>query len=89
MDRLHNSNLVTMRRPALIDGDIHLWLVDLDEHAAFQRHHYSLLQHHERMRADRMATEVLFSRHVAAHGCLRLILAEYLGVPPLIHPLIF
>src|SRR5437867_2248369 len=69
-------------RPALIEGDIHLWLVDLDEHAEFRPYHYSLLQHHERIRADRMATELLFARYVAAQGCLRMVLGDYLGVPP-------
>jgi 4'-phosphopantetheinyl transferase len=82
MDQLHNSNPLTMRRPALSHGDIHLWLLDLDEHPEFQRDHYALLPHDERIRADRMATEALFARHVAAHGCLRLVLADYLGVPP-------
>jgi 4'-phosphopantetheinyl transferase len=82
MDRLNNSKPLTMRRRALSHGDIHLWLLDLDEHADFQRDHYDLLQRHERIRADRMATEALFARHVASHGCLRLVLADYLGVPP-------
>jgi hypothetical protein len=53
---------LTMRRRALGHGDIHLWLLDLDEHPEFQREDYALLPHDERIRADRMATEALFTR---------------------------
>lgn len=80
MAQTDNLKSGTIRPLALAKGEVHLWLVDLDEQLAFQHDHYRLLQQDERAKADRMATRTLFARQVAAHGCLRLLLADYLGV---------
>ncbi|ASP22078.1 4'-phosphopantetheinyl transferase sfp [Antarctobacter heliothermus] len=68
--------------PFLADGDAHVWLLTLDLQGAALDELRALLSTEERHRAAAFAFAHLQSRHVAAHGQMRRILAAYTGQPP-------
>jgi 4'-phosphopantetheinyl transferase len=68
--------------PCLADSDAHIWLLTLDLELATIDELRALLSAEERRRAAAFAFAHLQSRHVAAHGQMRRILAAYAGQPP-------
>jgi 4'-phosphopantetheinyl transferase len=66
----------------LVPDGVHVWRVSLAEHAKRGRELAVLLGEDERARATRMRDPRHRTRFVIARGCLRLILARYLPVPP-------
>jgi 4'-phosphopantetheinyl transferase len=65
-----------------LDGDIHLWLVDLVADAQAVAHAYSLLAEDEQSRALRFRTEDVRRRFVLARGVLRVLLGHHLQTSP-------
>lgn len=63
-------------------NEVHLWLTRLDVAAAASERYASVLSQMELDRASRFRLPVHERRYVAAHGCLRFVLASYLEVSP-------
>lgn len=61
---------------------IDLWLEELGVTAEEYRHYWPLLDNNEQDKALRFVQTTHGRRYVASHGKLRLILAEYLNIPP-------
>jgi 4'-phosphopantetheinyl transferase len=61
---------------------VHVWLIHLDLPDALMAHCAAVLDGTERERAAALAHPAGRDRFVAAHGAVRLILGEHVGVPP-------
>lgn len=70
------------RRAAPGRNEVHVWFADFGRDEADAGRFRSLLDPHERARADRLAVPRLHTRFVRAHGLLRLVLAAYAGDSP-------
>jgi 4'-phosphopantetheinyl transferase len=68
--------------PALSSNETHVWCFDLDDGAAARSRHLNVLSPKERDEANRFRSDLDRSRYIAAHGCLREILAAYLDIDP-------
>lgn len=64
------------------DGAIHVWQCGMDEADACLDRLHSYLDAEERLRASRFIHKTDRRRYVMAHGCLRALLARYVGLPP-------
>lgn len=64
------------------DGTIHVWQCSLDDADSCLDRLHSYLDAEERLRAARFIHETDRRRYIAAHGCLRALLARYAGRPP-------
>jgi 4'-phosphopantetheinyl transferase len=69
-------------RLPLMQGEIHLWRLDLLAAPPQLDRYWNLLDSAERERAGRAATEILRRRVIVTQGALRSVLARYLGKPP-------
>ncbi|MDF0644498.1 MAG: 4'-phosphopantetheinyl transferase superfamily protein [Nitrospira sp.] len=69
------------------DGTIHVWQCGLDDADSCLDPLHSYLDAEERLRASRFVHETDRRRYIAAHGCLRALLARYAGRPPAALPL--
>ncbi|BFU96644.1 MAG: putative 4'-phosphopantetheinyl transferase [Nitrospira sp.] len=69
------------------DGTIHVWQCSLDDADSCLDRFHSYLDAEERLRASRFVHEMDRRRYIAAHGCLRALLARYAGKPPAALPL--
>lgn len=66
----------------LLTGEVHIWRVDLDCEAEVLRSLEAVLPPEERDRAARFKFDHLQRRWTAAHGALRIILADYVDAAP-------
>jgi 4'-phosphopantetheinyl transferase len=67
--------------PPLGAHDVHVWRVPLDDDARAASY-WSLLSDDERRRAARFVRDIHRRRFIVAHGALRSILADYVGIEP-------
>ncbi len=63
-------------------GDVHVWLIQLDQHPAVVRQLWGMLNHTEHARASQFRFARDRERFTVAHAALRSILSGYLGVVP-------
>lgn len=63
-------------------GELHAWLVPLDDDSVDEAEWYDVLDPVERARARRYAFALLRRRYVAAHAALRGVLGHVLGMAP-------
>ena len=70
------------REPHLGDGEVHVWLADLEQINWNEGELASLLSRDERIRADGFHRAVDRRRYIAVHGLLRNLLAAYVGSNP-------
>ncbi len=71
----------TLKRE-LVEGDVHLWLVELDATPSPSVATAAYLSNAEREQCERLRTPQLQQRFVARRTALRCLLGSYLGVPP-------
>jgi len=69
----------TGEEPFLEPGKFHVWKINLDEWNGQEGAFWQILSVSERERAERFRFYDLRVRYTVVHGCLRLILARYLG----------
>jgi 4'-phosphopantetheinyl transferase len=67
---------------ALEASDVHVWLVSLNQPVAIVNGLLQLVSPDEQAKADRFQFEIDRRRFIVARGCLRTILAGYLGIAP-------
>jgi 4'-phosphopantetheinyl transferase len=70
------------RNPVLRNGDVDVWLVDLDSAGSRPDELASVLSADEEERAARFVARKDRERFIVARGLLRTILGDYLSVPP-------
>jgi 4'-phosphopantetheinyl transferase len=68
--------------PLLGQRDVHVWRVDLNQPPAIIEHCRQLLSVDEQARGDRFHFESDRQHFIVARGCLRAMLASYLGIGP-------
>ena len=69
---------------SLVKGEVHVWrtLLDMDDEIIGGL--FSILSGSERQQAMRFHFNLLRTKHIAAHGLLRLILGMYLDIEPIL-----
>lgn len=72
----------TPNEAALLESEVHVWLVELDQRADSLDHLRRMISDEERERADRFLFRRDAARWIANRGVRREILGHYLGVAP-------